>query len=65
MNPQEDHDYIKTGHNCVLAGHYIFETNTGNIAIGDRVHIGGSTFICRSYITIEDDVTIAWGDDCL
>ncbi len=61
MNPEVDHKYITIGHNCVLAGNYIFETNTGSISIGDRVHIGGSTFICRSSIIIEDDVTIAWG----
>lgn len=60
-NPQKGHCYVDIGHNCVLAGNYIFETNTGKITIGDRVHIGGSTLICRSEINIEDDVTIAWG----
>ncbi len=61
METTADHEYIRIGHNCVLAGNYIFETATGKITIGDRVHVGGSTFICRSSITIEDDVTIAWG----
>lgn len=61
MNPEAGHKYITVGHNCVLAGQYIFESNTGSITIGDHVHIGGSTFICRSSIIIEDDVTIAWG----
>lgn len=58
---ERGHEYIKIGHNCVLAGNYIFETSAGHMMIGDRVHIGGSTFICRSSIIIEDDVTIAWG----
>ena len=61
MKPEKEHKYITVGHNCVLSGQYIFETNTGSISIGDRVHIGGSTFICRSSIIIEDDVTMAWG----
>lgn len=61
MSAEENHKYIDVGHNCVLAGRYIFETATGHISIGNRVHIGGSTFICKSEITIEDDVTIAWG----
>ncbi len=52
---------VTVGHNCVLAGNYIFETSTGYVTIGDRCHIGGSTFISRSGIDIEDDVTIAWG----
>ena len=59
--PQIGKKYVKTGHHCVLAGNYIFETEEGLISIGNRCHIGGSTFICSTQITIEDDVTIAWG----
>lgn len=59
--PLNGKKFVKIGHNCVLSGNYVFETDEGTISIGDRVHIGGSTFICRSSITIEDDVTIAWG----
>ena len=55
--------YVKTGKHCVLDGKYIFETETGEISIGNRVHIGNSTFISKKSIIIEDDVTIAW--DCL
>ena len=62
-NPQIGKKYLTTGHHCVLDGTYVFETESGDISIGDRVHIGGSTFICRSGIKIDDDVTIAW--DCL
>ncbi len=61
MDTEKEREYIEIGHHSVLAGNYIFETNTGHITIGNRVHIGGSTFICRSSIIIEDDVTIAWG----
>ena len=61
--PLTNKKYLSTGHHCVLDGCYIFETDDGSISIGNRVHIGGSTFISRNSIVIEDDVTIAW--DCL
>lgn len=61
--PQSGKQYMLVGSHCVLDGNYIFETNKGFISIGNRVHIGGSTFISRNSIIIEDDVTIAW--DCL
>lgn len=59
--PMEDKVFLSVGENGVIAGNYIFETDEGKISIGNRVHIGGSTFISRESITIEDDVTIAWG----
>lgn len=62
-NPQNGHIYLKTGEHCVLEGNYIFETQTGKIEIGNRVHIGSSTFISINGIKIDDDVTIAW--NCL
>lgn len=61
--PEKGHVYLKTGNHCVLEGSYIFETRTGYISIGDRVHIGSSMFISKSKIEIGDDVTIAW--DCI
>lgn len=62
-SPQAGHIYLETGKHCVLDGHYIFEKETGQIRIGDRVHIGGSTLVSVNGIVIGDDVTIAW--DCL
>ena len=62
-NPIRKKVYLSVGKNCVLDGNYVFETERGKIIIGDRVHIGNSTFISRNSIIIEDDVTIAW--DCL
>ena len=61
--PEPGHIYLETGNHCVLDGRYVFETGTGRIRIGDRVHIGGSMLVSVQEITIEDDVTIAW--DCL
>ena len=62
-DPLKGKVFMKTGEKCVLDGKYIFETTEGKISIGNRVHIGGSTFISRESIVIDDDVIIAW--DCL
>lgn len=51
--PQSGRQYMSIGSHCVLDGNYIFETNQGFISIGNRVHIGGSTFISRNSIVIE------------
>ena len=62
-HPEHEHRYLSIGKDCVIDGRYIFEKETGNITIGDRTHIGGSTFISINSITIGNDVTIAW--DCM
>lgn len=60
-NPRDGKKYLIVGNESVIAGTFIFETEEGYIQIGDRVHIGASTFISRNKIVVEDDVTIAWG----
>ncbi len=62
-NPKRGHIYLETKGNSVLGGTYIFEKESGHISIGERVHIGNSTFISVNEIIIGNDVTIAW--DCL
>lgn len=59
--PKKGKKYLSIGSEGVIGGRFIFETEEGYVQIGDRVHIGGSTFISRSKIVVEDDVTIAWG----
>ncbi len=61
-HPEKGHLYLQIGNDSIVDGHYIFEKDSGNIKIGNRVHIGGCMFISISSITIGDDVTIAW--DC-
>lgn len=61
-HPEKGHLYLQIGNGSIVDGHYIFEKDSGNIKIGNRVHIGGCMFISISSITIGDDVTIAW--DC-
>lgn len=62
-HPEKGHKYLKIGNGSIIDGHYIFEKESGEIIIGDRVHIGGCTFISISSINIGNDVTIAW--DCM
>ena len=62
-HPEHGHVYLSIGKKCVIDGNYIFEKESGNITIGDRTHIGGSTFISINGIRIGNDVTIAW--DCM
>lgn len=61
--PKSDKVYLKIGSQCIIDGKFIFEKDSGAITIGDRVHIGNSSFISINSIEIGDDVTIAW--DCL
>lgn len=62
-HPEIGKEYLSIAGNSVIEGHYIFERESGRITIGERTHIGGSTFISINEITIGNDVTIAW--DCL
>ncbi len=59
-NPSEK-TYLTIGDNCIIGGKFIYESNKGEIVIGDHTYIGGGTFISRSRIEIGDNVTIAWG----
>ena len=53
--------YLKIGTSSYVNGRFIFEKETGQISIGERVHIGESNFISIDSIEIGNDVTIAWG----
>lgn len=59
--PLAGRKYIKIGNNSIVNGNFVFETKSGYVSIGDRVYIGGGSFISKEKITIEDDVIIAWG----
>jgi acetyltransferase-like isoleucine patch superfamily enzyme len=57
----EDRKYVTIGEKCLIKSDFIFESQTGNVVIGNNVHIGGATFICRTQVEVKDDVTMAWG----
>lgn len=53
---------ITIGNNSMINCNFVFESNKGEIEIGDRTFIGaGTNLISRSKITIGNDVTIAFG----
>lgn len=53
---------VSIGEDCLLGCTFIFESDQGSVAIGNRTFInGGTQLISRSKIVIGDDVTIAWG----
>lgn len=60
-NGKENRKYVSIGKECLISSSFVFESPSGFIGIGDNVHIGGSMMICRSGISIGDDVTMAWG----
>ncbi|MEQ8414711.1 MAG: acyltransferase [Imperialibacter sp.] len=57
----EKRPYLTIGKRCLITASFVFETEKGEVVIGDNVHIGGATFISRNKIEIRDDVTLAWG----
>lgn len=59
-NP-ENRIYLTIGSDCIIGGHFIFESSQGYVKVGNHSYIGGGTFISRSGIEIGNNVTIAWG----
>lgn len=60
----EKNNLIKIGKNSMIGCSFIFETDKGNISIGDNTYVGSSTkLISREKIYIGNHVTIAW--DCV
>jgi galactoside O-acetyltransferase len=52
---------VTIGDNSMLDCKIIFESLEGTVTVGDRVYIGGSTIICRTGVTFENDIFVAWG----
>jgi len=57
----ENRKYVTIGERGLIKASFTFETPQGEIRIGNNTHIGGAHFICRSGITVGNDVTMAWG----
>lgn len=53
---------IAIGKRTMLACNLVFESDRGDLKVGDDTFINGATqLICRQSITIGSNVTIAWG----
>lgn len=57
----ENRKYVRIGKKGIISAHFIFESEKGEVIIGNNVHLGGVTFISRNKIEVKDDVTMAWG----
>lgn len=53
--------YLYVGEDTMLSCVINFETKDGEVLIGKRSFVGGSTIICKNKIEIGDNVFIAWG----
>lgn len=60
-NPCAGHNYLTIKDNSIVQGCFIFESQQGEVTIGEHTYVGGCQFICRSKIEIGNNVTIAWG----
>lgn len=56
----ENRKYITIGNKGIIKANFVFESEKGEVVIGNNVHLGGVTFISRNKIEIGDDVTTAW-----
>jgi acetyltransferase-like isoleucine patch superfamily enzyme len=61
INPIKGKQYLKIGHNCIIKSPFLFESQQGEVIIGNNCYIGGSAFISHCRIEVGDNVTIAWG----
>lgn len=57
---KESRKYVTIGEKGIIKANFVFETEKGNVNIGNNVHIGNATFISRESITVGNDVTMAW-----
>ncbi|WP_284705099.1 acyltransferase [Flavobacterium tyrosinilyticum] len=60
-NPLKEKIYLSVGNDTILNCQITFESEKGEVIIGNNTFIGGSNLICRNKIVIEDNVFIAWG----
>ncbi len=60
-DPLPGKSYLTIGNGGAVGGHFIFETQEGEVLLGDRIYMETSTVICRTRITIADDVVIESG----
>lgn len=54
-------NHVDIGEESIIGATIIFEKKGGNVSIGNRVYIGDSKIICKSSITFENDILVAWG----
>ncbi|MDB5141270.1 MAG: thiogalactoside acetyltransferase [Mucilaginibacter sp.] len=61
IKPKKNKIYLKVGNDSILDCKILFESDTGEVIVGNRVYIGSSNIICKSRIQFGDNVFVAWG----
>lgn len=61
IKPIKNKKYLKVGNDSILDCKVLFESESGEVIIGNRVYIGSSFIICRNKVEIGDNVFVAWG----
>lgn len=51
---------VRIGNDSKVNAKIVFESDKGEVVIGDRTYIGGSTIISRSRIEFGNDIYVAW-----
>jgi acetyltransferase-like isoleucine patch superfamily enzyme len=57
---KEKRKYVTIGDKGIIKANFIFESEKGEVSIGNNVHIGGANIISRKKVSIGNDVTMAW-----
>lgn len=52
---------IEIGSDCIVRCRIDFDSQAGQVRIGQRCYIGASHLVCHTGITIGDDVIMSWG----
>ncbi len=60
-NPVDNKQYLTIGKDCMIHANIIFESQAGEVIIGDRVFLGNSTIISRTKVEFGNDIFVAWG----
>lgn len=53
--------FVSIGDDCILNCKLIFESEMGEIKIGNRVFIGNSEVLCREKIEFGNNIFVSWG----
>ncbi|TWI93813.1 galactoside O-acetyltransferase [Mucilaginibacter frigoritolerans] len=61
IKPIKNKIYLNVGDDSILDCKVLFESDTGEVIVGNRVYIGSSNIICKSRIEFGDNVFVAWG----
>lgn len=59
--PRQKEKIVSIGDHSIVGGEFIFESNKGEVSIGNNTFIGGCSIISRSKVIIGNHVQIAWG----